>query len=88
MYCNFHVITDLNIDIYIVLLFKDLIGRNSNFIVLDMYFIFHSYAFVVFIFRFSVPNIFFELQQNDNLSDLYSTYMYCESFLGFLSSTH
>lgn len=34
MYCNFHVITDLNIDIYIVLLFKDLIGRNSNFIVL------------------------------------------------------
>lgn len=67
MYCNFHVITDLNIDIYIVLLFKDLIGRNSNFIVLDMYFIFHSYAYVVFIFRFSVPNIFFELQQNDNL---------------------
>lgn len=50
MYCNFYVIIDLNINIYIVFLFKDFIGRNSNCIVLDMYFIFYLYVFVVFIF--------------------------------------
>lgn len=84
MYCNFHVITDLNIDIYIVLLFKDLIGRNSNCIVLDMYYSSFDFRYQIYSSNCSRMTIYFIT----TISDLYSTYMYCESFLGFMSSTH